>query len=73
MEIRLKLFLQDLLSYCVFLIFLVLVVRGYRDPDEYNFRKALEDDIVHQHFRFVSWPFFMIYLLLYLCLSIFNH
>ncbi|XP_065069836.1 uncharacterized protein LOC135694887 isoform X2 [Rhopilema esculentum] len=51
MEIRLKIFVQDILSYLVFLTFLCLVVRGYRDPDEYLFRKALNDDIVHSHYE----------------------
>ena len=54
MEIRLKLFLQDFLSYLLFLTFLFLVVRGYRDPNEYYFRKALQDDVVHRHFTSVS-------------------
>ena len=54
MEIRLKIFVQDILSYLVFLTFLCFVVRGYRDPDEYLFRKALDDDIVHSHYQQVS-------------------
>lgn len=54
MEIRLKLFVQDFLSYLLFLTLLVLVVRGHRDPGEYFFRKTLEDVIVHKHFQEVS-------------------
>ena len=69
MEIRLKILLQDLMSYMVFLTFLVLVVRGYRDPDEYYFRKALEDDIVHQHFKSVRKdPYVCFTLLIWCCL-----
>ena len=54
MEIRLRLFLQELISYIIFLMFLALVARGYRDTDEYYFSKALRDDIVHSHFDNVS-------------------
>ena len=53
MEIRLRLFLQELVSYIIFLMFLALVARGYRDTDEYYFSKALRDDIVHSHFDIV--------------------
>ena len=41
-------------------MFLALVVRGYRDTDEYYFSKALRDDIVHEHFDKVSLPFYQI-------------
>ncbi len=55
MEVRLRLFLQDLISYLIFLLFLGFVVRGYRDPDAYNFNKALTDDVIHKHFDNVSF------------------
>ena len=49
--------MYDVISYIVFLLFLGLVVRGYRDPNEYDFSKALEADIVHNHFQYVSFSF----------------
>ena len=60
MEIRLRLFLQELVSYMIFLMFLVFVVRGYRDNDEYYFSKSLRDDVVHGHFDKVSWVYFVL-------------
>lgn len=54
MEIKLNLFMRELISYLVFLIFLGLVMRGYRDNDAYDFSKTLQDDIVHNHFQSVS-------------------
>ena len=73
MEIQLKVFLQDLMSYLVFLTFLALVVRGYRDPDEYYFRKALEDDIVHHHFKSVRKYPYVYYHVAYLVLFVGLH
>ena len=68
MEVRLRIFLQDFISYVIFLMFLAFVARGYRDTDGYYFSKALTDDIVHQHFEHVSLFSFAVSLYCVYCL-----